>query len=291
MAGAVQYPPAAFVAGLPAAGAGSLSPRHLYERNSTVPGCDVDSHSAWYKTAVRSGASARGGSPIRVLLIEDDRKAAKLLGKGLREEGFVVDVALTGEDGEEQAKVNEYDVIVLDWLLPAKDGIAVCRALRAGDVSTPILMLTARDSLADRISGLSTGADDYLTKPFAFAELLARIRALLRRSRLAQPAALRVADLTLDPARRRATRGGVPIALTSTEYAILEVLMRSAGEIVSRTRLVERVWNEASEVLDNLVDVHVSHLRKKIDRGSSAPLIHTVRGFGYQLGPPDAADA
>jgi DNA-binding response OmpR family regulator len=222
---------------------------------------------------------------MRVLLIEDDRKAAKLLSKGLREEGFVVDVASTGEEGEEQAAINEYDVIVLDWLLPAKDGIAVCHALRMRDLSTPILMLTARDSLADRVKGLSTGADDYLTKPFAFAELLARIRALLRRSRSAQPAVLRIGDLTLDPGSRRVTRAGVAITLTSKEFAILEVLMRSAGDIVSRTRLVERVWDEASEVLDNLVDVHLSHLRKKIDSGERAPLIHTIRGFGYRLGP------
>jgi DNA-binding response OmpR family regulator len=222
---------------------------------------------------------------MRVLLIEDDRKAAKLLSKGLREEGFVVDVASTGEEGEEQAAINEYDVIVLDWLLPAKDGIAVCHSLRMRDLSTPILMLTARDSLADRVKGLSTGADDYLTKPFAFAELLARIRALLRRSRSAQPAVLRIGDLTLDPGSRRVTRAGVAITLTSKEFAILEVLMRSAGDIVSRTRLVERVWDEASEVLDNLVDVHLSHLRKKIDSGERAPLIHTIRGFGYRLGP------
>lgn len=229
---------------------------------------------------------------MRVLLIEDDRKAAKLLAKGLQEEGFVIDVAVTGEEGEEQAAVNEYDVIVLDWLLPGKDGIAVCRSLRAHDVSTPILMLTARDSLADRVNGLSTGADDYLTKPFAFAELLARIRALLRRSRLVRPTVLRVADLTLDPATRRVARAGVLVALTSKEYAILEVLMQRAGEIVSRTRLVERVWDEASDVIDNLVDAHVSHLRKKVDRRGSIPLIHTVRGFGYRLGPleelPDA---
>ena len=222
---------------------------------------------------------------MRVLLIEDDRKAAKLLAKGLQEEGFVVDVAFTGEEGEERAVVNEYDVIVLDWLLPGKDGIGVCRALRTRDVATPILMLTARDSLADRVNGLSTGADDYLTKPFAFVELLARIRALLRRSRVARPAVLRVADLTLDPATHRVTRAGFTVVLTSKEYAILEVLMQSAGEIVSRTQLVERVWDEASVVIDNLVDAHVSHLRKKIDRGGSPALIHTVRGFGYRLGP------
>jgi DNA-binding response OmpR family regulator len=227
---------------------------------------------------------------MRVLLIEDDRKAAKLLAKGLHEEGFVVDVAPTGETGEELAFVNEYDVIVLDWLLPGKDGIAVCQALRARDLTTPILMLTARHSLADRVNGLSTGADDYLTKPFAFAELLARIRALLRRARVARPPVLRVTDLTLDPANRKVTRGGVKIGLTSKEYTILEVLMQNAGETVSRTRLVERVWDEASEVLDNLVDVHVSHLRKKIDREPGSSLIQTVRGFGYRLGVPDSAD-
>ena len=228
---------------------------------------------------------------MRLLLIEDDRKAAKLLARGLREEGFVVDVAPTGEAGEEQAAVNEYDVIVLDWLLPGKDGIGVCRSLRTRDLATPILMLTAKDDLADRVTGLGTGADDYLTKPYAFAELLARIRALLRRSRHAKPVVLRFGDLALDPANRRVTRAGAAIALTSKEYAILEVLMRSDGETVSRTHLVERVWDEASEVLDNLVDAHVSHLRKKIDRGENPSLIHTVRGYGYRLGPPPAADA
>jgi len=227
---------------------------------------------------------------MRILLVEDDRKAARLLARGLQEEGFVVDVAITGEEGEEKATVNEYDVIVLDWLLPGKDGVAVCRALRAQEISTPILMLTARDRVAARVSGLRTGADDYLTKPFAFAEVLARINALLRRSRLTQPVVPRVADLTLDPASRRVTRGGITVSLTPKEYAILEVLMRSAGEVVSRTRLAERVWDEASEVLDNLVDVHVSHLRRKIDRGADVPLIHTVRGFGYRLGPPDSAE-
>jgi DNA-binding response OmpR family regulator len=221
---------------------------------------------------------------MRVLVIEDDPKVAKFLAKGLREENFVVDVAPTGEQGEEMLRECEYDVIVLDWLLPGKEGIAVCEALRSRDVSIPILMLTARDTLDDRVSGLHAGADDYLTKPFAFAELLARIRALLRRSRVARPVVLRVADLTLDPASRRVARGGVPITLTAKEYAILEVLMRNAGEIVSRTRLTERVWDEASDVVDNLVEVHVSRLRRKIDRGDGVPLIHTVRGSGYWLG-------
>ena len=219
-----------------------------------------------------------------MLLIEDDRKAARLLSKGLQEEGFVVDVAATGEDGEEQAALNEYDVVILDWLLPGRDGLAVCRALRASGNATPILMLTARDSVADRVSGLGTGADDYLTKPFALDELLARIQALLRRSRSVQPVVLRVADLTLDPVTRRVSRGSVVVTLTPKEYAILEVLMRNVGQVVTRTRLAERVWDEASEVLDNLVDAHVSHLRKKVDREASAPLIHTIRGVGYRLG-------
>jgi DNA-binding response OmpR family regulator len=224
---------------------------------------------------------------MRVLLIEDDRKAARLLSKGLQEEGFVVDVAATGEGGEEQAALNEYDLVILDWLLPGRDGLTVCRALRASGNSTPIIMLTARDSVADRVSGLGTGADDYLTKPFAFDELLARIRALLRRSRSAQPAVLRVVDLTLDPFTRRVARGSLALSLTPKEYAILEALMRSVGQVVTRTRLAERVWDEASEVLDNLVDVHVSHLRKKIDRETTVPLIHTIRGVGYRLGPDE----
>jgi DNA-binding response OmpR family regulator len=167
----------------------------------------------------------------------------------------------------------------------------VCRTLRAAGRSAPILMLTARDSVADRVSGLRTGADDYLTKPFAFAELLARIGALLRRAREARPAVLRVADLALDPATRRVTRGGSPITLTPTQYAILEVLMRSAGEVVSRTRLAEHVWDQASDVLDNLIDVHISHLRKGVDRGTALPLIQTVRGIGYRLAPLERGEA
>jgi DNA-binding response OmpR family regulator len=220
---------------------------------------------------------------MRVLVIEDDRKVARQVARGLQEEGFVVDLAATGEDGEEKATVSEYDVIVLDWRLPGKDGLAVCRTLRDQQVSTPILMLTARDSVADRVSGLRTGADDYLTKPFAFDEFLARVTALLRRARVAQPAVLKVADLTLDPASRRVARGGLPITLTPKEYAILDVLMRSAGEVVTRTRLAERVWDEASDIDDNLVDAHVSHLRRKIDRETGVQLIHTIRGVGYRL--------
>jgi two-component system, OmpR family, response regulator len=220
---------------------------------------------------------------MRILLVEDGRKAARLLAKGLEEERFVVDVASSGAAGDEMAGVNAYDVIVLDWLLPDKEGIDVCRDLRARGVATPILMLTARDSLEDRVIGLNTGADDYLVKPFGFAELLARIQALLRRSDLTRPVVLKVADLTLDPWSHQVARGGLRINLTPKEYAILEILMRRPGQVVTRASLSERVWETEHDGFTNLVDVHVSHLRRKIDTAGSPPLIHTVRGRGYLL--------
>jgi len=221
---------------------------------------------------------------MRILLVEDDKKAARVLKKGLEEEGFVVDTASSGDEGEYLASISDYDLILLDWLLPGKAGIELCRDLRARGLSIPILMLTAKDAIADRIAGLNTGADDYLTKPFAFAELLARIRALLRRAETTRPAVLRVGDLALDPVTHRVTRGGVAVSLTTKEYAILEFLMQHAGEVVTRTQLGEHVWEAEHDNLTNLVDVHVSHLRKKIDRGAAAPLIHTVRGRGYRVG-------
>jgi DNA-binding response OmpR family regulator len=225
---------------------------------------------------------------MRLLLVEDDKKAARVLSRGFGEEGFVVDVAHSGEIGDELAATNRYDAIVLDWLLPRKDGLAVCRELRSRGIRTPILMLTARDSLPDRVSGLDSGADDYLTKPFAFEELLARIRALLRRSELTRPPVLRVADLTLDPVTHRVTRGTVEISLTPKEYAILETLMRHPGQVVSRTRIGESAWGEDPEDLTNLVDVHVSHLRRKIDTSDRPPLIHTVRARGFRLDGTEA---
>ncbi|HXJ83567.1 MAG TPA: response regulator transcription factor [Candidatus Methylomirabilis sp.] len=221
---------------------------------------------------------------MRILIVEDDRKAAHLLAKGLREERFVVDIAYSGGGGDEMAATNDYDVIVLDWLLPDREGIVVCRDLRSRGVSTPILMLTARDSLSDRVTGLNTGADDYLVKPFGFAELLARIQALLRRSDLTRPVVLKVADLSLDPLSHQVARGRVTINLTPKEYAILEVLMRHAGQVVTRASLAERVWETEHDALTNLVDVHVSHLRRKIDVAGVPPLIHTVRARGYRLG-------
>jgi DNA-binding response OmpR family regulator len=212
---------------------------------------------------------------MRVLLIEDDR-----------EEGWVVDIAHSGESGDEMASVNSYDAVILDWLLPDRDGIAVCRGLRKAGLHVPILLLTARDAVEDRVLGLNAGADDYLTKPFAFAELLARLHALLRRSDLTRPVLLTVGDLTLDPGSHVVTRGGVPLSLTPREYAILETLMRRAGEVVSRVHLGESVWENDLDSLTNLVEVHISHLRRKVDRAGALPLIHTVRGYGYRLGPP-----
>jgi DNA-binding response OmpR family regulator len=222
---------------------------------------------------------------MRICLVEDDKKAARVVKKGLEEEGFVVDVAHAGDQGEELTAINDYDLIILDWLLPGTTGITLCRNLRSRGVGTPILMLTAKDALNDRVTGLDAGADDYLTKPFAFAELLARIRALLRRAETVRLPTLRVADLALDPASHRVTRGGTSVSLTSREYAILEFLMRHAGQVVTRTQLGEHVWEAEHDTLTNLVDVHVSHLRKKIDRAGVAPLIYTVRGRGFRLGP------
>jgi DNA-binding response OmpR family regulator len=219
---------------------------------------------------------------MRLLIIEDDQKTARVLAKGLREEGFVVDIAPTGEVGDAMATAHPYDAIVLDWLLPDKSGILVCRDLRARGISTPILLISARDSLEDRVTGLNTGADDYLTKPFGFEELLARIRALLRRSNATRQTVLRVADLMLDPISHRVTRGGEGIDLSRKEYEILAVLMRHAGEVVSRTRLMASVWGDRDSL--NVLEVHVSHLRKKIDVAGAVPLIHTIRGTGYLVG-------
>jgi DNA-binding response OmpR family regulator len=225
---------------------------------------------------------------MRILVIEDDRKAAELLATGLREEGLVVDVASTGEAGDEMASVNTYGVIVLDWLLPDRDGIVVCRDLRRRGISAPILMLTARDALDDRVTGLDAGADDYLVKPYGLAELMARIRALLRRSELSRPVVLRVADLELDTVSQHVARGGISIELTAKEYAILEVLMRHAGAVVPRSAITEHVWVSEPDMSPNLLEAHLSRLRRKIDRGRRAPLIHTIRGRGYRIGTDEA---
>jgi len=222
---------------------------------------------------------------MRLLLVEDDGKAAALLTKGLREEGWAVDVAGSSAAGDDLASVNDYDVVVLDWLLPDGDGIELCRTLRARGVDTPILVTTARDAVAHRVAGLNAGADDYLVKPFAFAELLARIQAVRRRSGPTRTALLTVGDLTLDTAGYRVRRGDSSIALTPKEYAILEVLMRHPGQLITRAQIAARVWDTEPDAVTNLVDVHVSHLRQKIDRGHAIPLIHTVRSYGYRISP------
>jgi DNA-binding response OmpR family regulator len=229
---------------------------------------------------------------MRVLLIEDDRKAAKLLAKGLHEEGFVVDVAPTGETGEEQAFVNEYDVIVLDWLLPGKDGIAVCRALRARDVSTPILMLTARDSLADRVSGLGTGADDYLTKPFDPRELLARIKSVLRRANgSVVPTAgprVRMGRCVLDLEKHALVDvDGSEEVLSATEFDLLKVFAENPNRPLARDWLLETVGHREMEVFDRAMDLRITRIRRKVEKDPAHPeAIRTVRGVGYMFVPP-----
>jgi len=220
---------------------------------------------------------------MRILLVEDDEKAARLLARGFREEGFVVDIVSSAEEGDEQAFVTDYELIILDWMLPGRDGLSLCRDLRQRGAQAPILMLTARDALADRVTGLNAGADDYLTKPFAFEELLARARALLRRSELTRPALLTIDDLTVDPLTHKVTRGTRSLELKRKEFSILELLMRRPGEVVSRTRLAEQVWQADVQSIDNLIDVHVSNLRRKIDASGATPLLHTVRGRGFRI--------
>jgi DNA-binding response OmpR family regulator len=222
---------------------------------------------------------------MRILLVEDDRKAARLASKGLHEAGYIVDIAHSSEDAEESMVDTDYDAIILDWLLPGKDGVSLCRELRARGIGTPILILTARQALADRVRGLNVGADDYMTKPYAFEELVARLQALLRRATTPQAVILTVGELTLNPVSREVRRAGKPITLTPTEYAILEMLMQRAGQVVTRTSIGEHLWRGDEEV-NNLVDVHISHLRKKIDRPPFKALIQTVWGRGYRLGGP-----
>lgn len=223
---------------------------------------------------------------MRILLVEDDRKIAGFIERGLREEGCGVDVARDGDEGFTRAATGEYDLVVLDLLLPRRGGLEVCRHLREQGATVPILMLTAKDALDDKVEGLGSGADDYLTKPFAFEELLARIRALLRRSRTLPPPVLRVGDLVLDPASRTVTRGGRRIELTTREFQLLSLLMRHPGQVLSRTLLLSRIWGYDFDGHTNVVEAYIRLLRRKIDAGERVPLIHTVRGAGYVLRPP-----
>ncbi len=222
---------------------------------------------------------------MRILLVEDDKKVASFIRKGLEEEGYAVDVAVDGQTGLEMGLDRVHDVIVLDVLLPGKSGFQVVRELRQARIATPVLLLTARDTVEDKVQGLDAGADDYLTKPFAFAELVARVRALLRRGAEARSPKLQVTDLVLDPTTRTVTRGGRPISLTNREFALLEYLMRNAGKVVSKTMILSHVWEYNFDTQTNLVDVLVSRLREKLDRPFEHKLLHTVRGVGYVLRP------
>jgi DNA-binding response OmpR family regulator len=220
---------------------------------------------------------------MRLLLVEDDARIARFVAKGLREQAYAVDVAGTGDDALYQAAINTYDLVILDVMIPGRDGFAVCRELRKSGQRMPILMLTARDAVEDRITGLDHGADDYLTKPFEFRELLARLRALLRRSGELRPAKIVVADLVLDTAAQVASRAGRNITLTAKEYALLEFLARNAGRVVGRAEIAEHVWDETFDPFSNLIEVYVNRVRRKIDADSSKPLLQTRRGAGYLL--------
>ena len=222
---------------------------------------------------------------MRILLVEDESRVAGFIARGLREQTYAVDVARNGEEALYQADVNQYDLVVLDVLLPLKDGCTVCRELRASGFRAPILMLTARDAVDDRVAGLDAGADDYLVKPFDFKELLARLRALARRSADVRPRVIRVADLSLDTARHQAARAGTPVTLTAKEYALLEFLMINEGRVVGREQIAQHVWDETFDPFSNVIDVYIRRLRAKLDAGGATPLIHTRRGAGYLLSP------
>jgi DNA-binding response OmpR family regulator len=220
---------------------------------------------------------------MKLLVVEDEHKVASFLRRGLEEAGHVVDVSHTGADGEYLALLNSYDVLILDCMLPDKDGRQVCRDLRAQGVTTPALLLTARDTIADKVLGFNSGADQYMSKPFDFGELLARVRALGRHTQPLQMRTLSVGDLEIEPASRSVRRGGRALSLTSKEYLLLELLARRAGQVVTRTEIMDQVWDMHHDPMTNTVDVLVKHLRDKIDRDFESKLIHTVRGVGYTM--------
>ena len=221
--------------------------------------------------------------PMRILVVEDEKKIASFIARGLKEQHYAVDTAHEGEAGSALADVNEYDLVILDVMLPGKDGLTLCREIRKNKPEVPVLMLTAKSAVKDKVKGLKEGADDYLTKPFAFEELLARITALLRRKTAQKTTTLLLADLELDQLKHAAKRAGKDIVLTSKEYALLEYLMLNAGNVVTRTMITEHVWNEDFDSFTNVVDVYINYLRNKIDKGFKKPLIHSIRGSGYVL--------
>jgi two-component system OmpR family response regulator len=220
---------------------------------------------------------------MRILVIEDEEKVASFITKGLEQSAYTVDWAATGEDGLEFARANEYQAIVLDIMLPGKDGLQVVRELRGRGITTPVLALTARAGLDDRVAGLDSGCDDYLPKPFAFDELLARLRALLRRSTAQKTTRMEYAGLVVDPVTRKVSRDGVPIDLTNKEYAVLEMLIRNPGQVYTRTSIMENCWGYDFDNASNVLEVYMNFLRKKIDQSFGKKLLHTVRGVGYVL--------
>jgi two-component system OmpR family response regulator len=223
---------------------------------------------------------------MRVLVVEDEAKLARALRRGLEGEGYAVEIATDGREALRHTREAEYDAIILDVMLPGADGLCVCRALRAGGDAAPVLLLTARDAVSDRIAGLDAGADDYLVKPFAFGELLARLRALLRRCPAERAPVLVVGDVRLDPATHEVTRAGVPVLLSGREFALLEYLMRRPGQVVPRRVLRDHVWNNRYDELSNVVDVYVGYLRRKIEQPFGRPFIRTQRGVGYAVIAP-----
>ena len=221
---------------------------------------------------------------MRLLLVEDEPRIAHFVAKGLREESYAVDVVSNGKEALYQTEINDYDVVILDVMIPGLDGFATCKAIRAKGKRIPILMLTARDGVQDRITGLDAGADDYLTKPFEFGELLARLRALLRRPSELRSPQIVVDDVVLDTASQTVKRGNRVISLTAKEYALLEFLARNAGRVVGRAEIAEHVWDETFDPFSNLIEVYVNRLRRKIDEGAAKPLLQTRRGSGYLFG-------
>ena len=226
-----------------------------------------------------------GSSEMRILLVEDEPRMADVIAKGLREHTYAVDIAIDGDAALYQVSINDYDLIILDVLLPQRNGFEVCREIRASGNATPVLMLTARAAIDDRVEGLEAGADDYLTKPFSFRELLARIRALLRRDTHLRPDVLRIGDLVIDSASHRVTRANREVILTAKEYALLEYLAHHMGQLVSRADIATHVWDDSFDPFSNTIEVYMNRLRKKIDENHSIKLLHTRRGAGYILEP------
>ncbi len=221
---------------------------------------------------------------MRILIVEDEKKIADFLKRGFKEEGHVVEVVVDGLKAQSQAEANEYDLIILDLMIPGQDGLTVCKKIREKGSTVPIIMLTAKDQLKNKVEGLDAGADDYVTKPFAFEELLARVRAVVRKAGAGRAALIKEDDLEIDPVTHKVKRGGVNIDLTSKEYALLEYLARNNGKVITRTMISEHVWDIDFDTGTNIIDVYINYLRKKIDSGHTEKLIQTVRGRGYRFG-------